>query len=92
MAGVCCSTTATCSTAASVCIIVCTGSVMVSTGSWTVRLTAAGYTHVYLGAHANPDANSGDHIDAAALAARPDLFRPVYAEGGVQIFALAAAP
>jgi hypothetical protein len=56
------------------------------------RLRAAGYTYVYSGAHANPDANSGDHIDVAALLARPDLFVQVYAEGGVQIFEIEAAP
>jgi hypothetical protein len=56
------------------------------------RLIAGGYRYVYLGAHANPDANSADHIDAAALAARPDLFALVYAGGGVQIFAVEAGP
>jgi hypothetical protein len=56
------------------------------------RLTAAGYSYVYSGAHANPDAQSGDHIDVDALAARPDLFHLVYAEGGVQIYAVGAEP
>ncbi len=56
------------------------------------RLTAAGYGYVYSGAHANPDANGGDHIDVAALRARPDLFRVVYDAGGVQIFAVEAGP
>ncbi|MCC7359652.1 MAG: hypothetical protein IT317_09255 [Anaerolineales bacterium] len=56
------------------------------------RLTAAGYGYVYLGAHANPAAGSADHIDAAALQARPDLFELVYAEAGAQIFRLRAAP
>jgi len=56
------------------------------------RLTAAGYAYVYSGAHANPDANGGDYIDVAALRARPDLFALVYAEAGVQIFAVEAGP
>ncbi len=56
------------------------------------RLASAGYTYVYSGAHANPDATSGDHIDTAALAARPDLVQLVYAEGGVLIFAVKAGP
>jgi hypothetical protein len=55
------------------------------------RLLAEGFDYVYLGAHANPGPAEADHLDAAALAARPDLFRLVYDEQAVQIFALAGA-
>ena len=56
------------------------------------RLVAAGFGYVYLGAHANPDANGGDHIDGAALQGRPDLFTLVYNLDGVQIYQLEATP
>jgi hypothetical protein len=55
------------------------------------RLLAGGYDYVYLGARANPGPETADHIDAAALAARPDLFALAYAQDGVRIYAFTGA-
>lgn len=49
-------------------------------------LREAGIEYIYKGARSNPGPERADSIDLAVLHARPDLFRQVYAEGGVEIF------
>jgi hypothetical protein len=55
-------------------------------------LVQQGFRFVYNGAHPRPGPDSVDHIDTAAMRARPDLFRLVYDQDEVLIFQVEGAP
>lgn len=64
--------------------------VTMATALQTLRESGIGY--VYGGARAAPGPDGADWIDTAALKARPDLFRLMYDQDGVLIFALEKQP